>query len=347
MSNGVGDKTAVVLFNLGGPDQPSAIRPFLFNLFSDPAIMDLPGPARWLLAQYVSRKRARVAKSIYAEIGGASPLLAETKSQADALEAELGEGVRVFICMRYWHPMSDETAQEVAAWQPDRIVLLPLYPQFSATTTDSSLNDWHRAAKAAGLSVPTSWICCYPQSDKYVAAQARLLRRELSNVEAPRRVLFSAHGLPKRNIEAGDPYQWQIERTAKAVADAAGLGTGQWFVCYQSQVGRLEWIGPSIDQALSRAAGNGVSVVVVPISFVSEHSETLVELDIEYRKMAEDFGVPGYHRVPTLSAASDYIDALAELVRDAAGSDGLKPPGFARRCPESFSQCACREAPGV
>jgi protoporphyrin/coproporphyrin ferrochelatase len=340
-------KTAIVFFNLGGPDRPAAVKPFLFNLFNDPAIITLPGPLRWILAKFISGKRAPIAQEIYAELGGASPLLAQTEAQARGLEAVLadddGSDYRVFVSMRYWHPMSDAAAAEVAAWAPDQIVLLPLYPQFSTTTTESSIRDWSRAAHAAGLNAPTSVICCYPRQKDYVAAQARLLRRELKQTPGPVRVLFSAHGLPKKFIDDGDPYQWQIEQCALGIAREADLGTGDFRVCYQSRVGRLEWIGPSLDEALDKAAQHGVNVVVMPISFVSEHSETLVELDIEYKKIATDFGIEHYRRVPTLTADAGYMNALASLAREAATKRGLCPPDGSRYCPQRFDRCLCRE----
>ena len=341
-------KTAIVFFNLGGPDSPAAVRPFLFNLFNDPAIITLPGPFRWLLAKYISGRRAPVAQKIYAELGGSSPLLAQTESQARGLEAVLADDVdhdyRVFIAMRYWHPMSDQTARDVADWGAEQVVLLPLYPQFSTTTTESSARDWARAAGANGLSVPTSVICCYAEQPDYVKAQARMLRSELQQAPGQARVLFSAHGLPKKFIEGGDPYQWQIEQCASAIAKEAGLGTGDFRVCYQSRVGRLEWIGPSLDEALEDAAAQSVNVVVMPISFVSEHSETLVELDIEYREIATGLGIDHYRRVPTLTADAGYMNALAGLAREAATKRGLCPPDGKRYCPAEFGRCLCRES---
>ena len=152
-------KTAIVLFNLGGPDGQSAVRPFLFNLFFDPAIIGLPGPLRWLIARWISSRRAPVAREIYGQIGGGSPLLANTESQAKALERALGSGFKCFIAMRYWHPRADVQARAVAAWQPDRVILVPLYPQFSATTTASSLREWHAAAQRVGLTAPETILC--------------------------------------------------------------------------------------------------------------------------------------------------------------------------------------------
>lgn len=340
-------KTAVVLFNLGGPDRPQSVRPFLFNLFSDPAIISVPQPWRGLIAWAISLRRAPVAREIYAHLGGGSPLLANTEAQAARLAAVLGGEeacVRVFIAMRYWHPLSDEAAAQVKAFAPDRVVLLPLYPQFSTTTTASSLADWRRAAAAAGLEAPTRALCCYPTAPGLIEAVAGLVQQGLSEVarvgDANPRVLFSAHGLPKRVVARGDPYQWQVERTAAAVVERLGLPELDWVVCYQSRVGPLEWIGPATDEEVLRAGADGVSVVVVPVAFVSEHSETLVELDIEYRRLAEGAGVPNYVRVPTVAAAAPFIAALADLVRGAAETEDaiVRGPGEAA-CPGAFGRC--------
>ena len=205
-------KRAVIIFNLGGPDSLEAIQPFLFNLFSDPAIISLPGPLRRLLAKRISTKRAPITREIYAHIGGCSPLLELTRAQAEALEQTLGDGYRVFVCMRYWHPMSEVVAKEVAAWQPDEIVLLPLYPQFSTTTTESSLVDWQRH----GLDQPCAVIGCYPTEDGLVHAHAERLATALKGLERPR-ILFSAHGLPEAVIARGDPYQWQVEQSVDKI----------------------------------------------------------------------------------------------------------------------------------
>lgn len=312
-------KTAVVLFNLGGPDSLDAVQPFLRNLFSDPAIISLPNPLRWLIAKLISSRRAKTAQAIYARIGGKSPLRELTDEQARSLEAKLGADHRVFVAMRYWHPFADETAQAVKAYAPDKIVLLPLYPQYSGTTTGSSFKDWRRAAAAAGLTAPTVEVRDYPDHAGYVAALAAQLRVALTTAreKGPFRLLFSAHGLPKKVIDAGDPYQAQIERTAAAVVAALG-GDAQgldWQVCYQSRVGPLEWIGPATDDEIKRAGAEALGLIVLPIAFVSEHSETLVELDIEYRELADHQGVPFYIRVPALGTDAGFIGALADLAR--------------------------------
>ena len=345
-------KIAVVLFNLGGPDGPDAVRPFLFNLFNDPAIIAAPGPLRWLLAQLVSWHRAPRAREIYGHLGGGSPLLANTAAQAEALEAVLrdrwsaaGRDVRVFVAMRYWHPRSREIADSVKAYGPDGVIALPLYPQFSTTTSGSSLDDWARAAAAVSLGVPTKAVCCYPEAPGFIGQAAANLRAALDAAAAGGRprVLFSAHGLPKKTVAAGDPYQWQVERTAAAIVEALGgarAGDLDWLVCYQSRVGPLEWLGPYTDAEIEHAGREGVPLVVAPIAFVSEHSETLVELDIEYRRLAEQAGVPLYVRVPTVGTGQLFIEGLADLVEHARSYSGpicsavggrICPPG-ARRC---------------
>lgn len=339
-------RIAVVLFNLGGPDRPEAVAPFLFNLFNDPAIIGLPGPLRWLVAQLAARRRAPVAREIYGKIGGRSPILPNTEAQAGALAlrlSDLGE-VRVWPCMRYWHPLTPAVARGVAVFQPDRIVLLPLYPQFSTTTTASAVTAWKRAARAMTIKAPTHMVCCYPTEPGLIAAMAALVQDGLRQSGGrPTRVLFSAHGLPKKIVERrGDPYPAQVGATAAAVARAAGLKEGQWLVCYQSRVGPLEWIGPSIDDALRAAGRDGMAVVVAPIAFVSEHSETLVELDIEYRHLAKQAGIPDYIRVPTVSTLPSFMDGLADLVRKALAS-AEKPAhgGIRRPCAPGVTCCPC------
>jgi ferrochelatase len=306
--------------NLGGPDSLEAVRPFLANLFSDPAIIGLPGLLRLPLAHLIAWRRGPVARDIYARLGGRSPLLANTEAQARALEGALGPGHRCFVAMRYWHPMSIETARAVAEWTPDEIVCLPLYPQFSTTTTASSLVIWRGAAARQGLSCATRIVRCYPREQGFVEAIAGLVRPALeaaSGTGKPFRLLLTAHGLPKKIIDRGDPYPDQVEQTAAAVVAALARPELDWRVCYQSRVGPLEWIGPATDEEIRRAGEDGVALVVAPISFVSEHSETLVELDLDYRSLAEGAGVPTYHRVPTVGVEPAFIGSLAKLVNRA------------------------------
>src|SRR4029077_19445098 len=251
-------RRAVVLMNLGGPDSPEAVRPFLYNLFSDPAIIGFPtvgrGPRAWVIAA----RRYRVAAEIYAHLGGASPLLPNTEAQARALEEELGADYRCFIAMRYWRPLTRAAVGAVKAWQPAKIVLLPLYPQFSTTTTASSLKAWRSEAMRQGLVGQTRAVCSYPVAEGFVAALAALVagtldRAENEAVGAPVRVLFSAHGLPLRIVAAGDPYPSQIASTAAAVVSALARPGLDWRVCFQSRVGPLAWLGPSVEEELERA----------------------------------------------------------------------------------------------
>lgn len=336
-------KTAVVLFNLGGPDRPEAVRGFLKNLFSDPAILRVPWPIRPLLASFIAARRAPTAVEIYKEIGGRSPILPETEKQAAALAAALDDPeMRVFVAMRYWHPFSEETVREVRDWGAQRVLLVPLYPQFSTTTTQSSLDAWHRAARRNGLEVPTRSVCCYPTLGGFVDGYAALLKEALANrSELPTRVLFSAHGLPERIVEAGDPYVWQVEQGAAAIAAAAGLGANTWRVTFQSRVGPLKWVGPATDDEIKRAGAEGVGLVVVPLAFVSEHSETLVELDIEYRKLADASGVPAYVRVPALGIQQAFIEGLREVVAAIGARDEARlcSHGGGRLCPNGYAGC--------
>ncbi len=320
------EKLAVVLFNLGGPDSLAAVRPFLFNLFNDAAIIGAPQPVRWLLARFISGRRAPVARAIYEKIGGKSPLLELTRQQAAALEQAVGQtGIaaetRCFIAMRYWHPLTEETVAAVKAWGPDRIVLLPLYPQYAGPTTGSSLRAWEEEARRAGLRTPTKTLCCWPSEAGMIAAQADLLSAALAEAGPHARVLFSAHGLPQAVIDKGDPYQAQIERSAAAVVAALGRSDLDWRISYQSRVGPMRWLGPSTDDEIRRAGEEGKALVVLPIAFVSEHSETLVELDLEYGHLAKTCGVPRYVRVPALGCHPAFIGGLAGLVRRALASD--------------------------
>lgn len=339
-------KTAVILFNLGGPDNLEAVKPFLFNLFNDRAILDLPAPARWLLARYIAARRAPVARRIYRRLGGASPLLDNTRMQARALEDRFGAPgeLRCFIAMRYWRPRADEVAARVKAFAPDRIILLPLYPQYSGTTTGSSVRDWRRAAAAAGLDAPTTTICCYAENPGFIAAIANRVRDAVGAAGGgakPPRVLFTAHGLPRKIVDRGDPYRWMIERTAAAVVGKLAIDRLDWQICYQSRVGRLVWLQPYTEDALKMAGRDGVPVVIVPIAFTSEHSETLVELDIEYRELAAAAGVPDYIRVETVGADSVFIDGLAALIRRALeGQAALISNHGGRCCPPAHGGCA-------
>jgi len=310
-------KLAVVLFNLGGPDGPDAVEPYLRNLFSDPAIIALPAIVRLPLARLIARRRAPITREIYRKIGGRSPIVEQTQAQARALEAALaaaGVEARAFVAMRCWHPFSDGAAKAVEDWGAERIVLLPLYPQFSTTTTASSFKDWERAAR--GLSIPTARVTSYPTAPGFIAALAVNIRETLARAKPGLRyrLLLSAHGLPERVIRKGDPYQAQVEQTAAALVRELGMDELEAVVCYQSRVGPLKWIGPATDAEILRAGKAGLGLIVAPVAFVSEHSETLVELDMDYAELAHASGTADYLRVPTVGTRPEFIQALAQLV---------------------------------
>ena len=345
-------RIAVVLFNLGGPDDQASVRPFLFNLFNDPAIIGLPGLIRTPLARLIASRREKSAQANYALMGGGSPLLPETRRQAEALCRALterlpGDDVQAFIAMRYWNPLTEETAAAVSAFAPDEIVLLPLYPQYSTTTTQSSLKRWSEAYAGPGVSRA---VCCWPRAGGWIEAQAEAIAAKLDEAGGrPVRILFSAHGIPEKLVTGkGDPYQEQVETTVAAVMARLEAERGPLVhaLCYQSRVGPMKWLGPSTPEAIEQAAADGVGVVVTPIAFVSEHIETLVELDIEYGELAHRLGVAPYLRVPAVGEHPAFIGALADTVIDALPRAGVAPYGSGCRgdwasCPH---QRACEAA---
>lgn len=338
-------KTAVILLNLGGPDDLTAVRPFLYNLFSDPAILRVPAFLRKPLAWLIAWRRAPKARAIYAQMGGKSPLLEQTQAQAAALEAALKEkgDYKVFTCMRYWHPTSDSVARNVKNYAPDKIILLPLYPQFSTATTASSFAAWDEAAKSIELTAPSTRICCYGADNHFVAAHVKRIKDvywKASEGGKPR-VLFSAHGLPERIAAAGDPYPWQVKETVAAIVRVLAIDALDYAVCYQSRVGPLKWLSPYAEEEIARAGADKAPVVMVPVSFVSEHSETLVDLDVTLRNLARECGVPDYHRVPALSAEPLFIEALANLCLTAGSEEGTHSFTGGRFCPRNFEQCVC------
>lgn len=306
-------KTAVVLLNLGGPSSQEEVKPFLLSLFYDPAILTIPNPFRYILARLITRGRLKEACHIYAQLGGGSPLFENTKAQASALESALGKGYRVFIAMRHAAPFTEKAIEDVLAYGPDEIILLPLYPQYSTTTTESSLKAWIRASK--DLKIPTRALFSYPTEEGFLGALKELTLPHYEKAEAygKPKVLLTAHGLPEKTIKKGDPYQSHVEDTAMAFIEK--LGKVDFTLCYQSRVGPLKWIGPSTEDEVKRASFEKRPLVVIPLSFVSEHSETLVELDITYRNLSLQSGCPSYHRVETVQTHPSFIKGLAKLVK--------------------------------
>ena len=316
----------VVLFQLGGPDSLEAVEPFLYNLFCDPDIIDFPFArvARQPLARLIASRRSKHVARHYQELGGRSPLLEFTSRQARALEALLQRDTpaRVVIAMRYWHPFTSEAIRELEREQPDEIVLLPLYPQYSRTTTGSSVNEWNRVFRPDGWRPRVHEVREFHDHPAYLDAVVHAIDAALAEFANPEDVdlVFSAHSLPVSVVEAGDPYQQQIERTAALVLERGGW-PGRRHLCYQSKVGASKWLRPSMHETIKRlAAESRRHVLVAPISFVSDHVETLHEIDIEHREQARSLGIEDYRMVPGLNDSPRFIAALAELVRAAVSA---------------------------
>ena len=251
-------------------------------------------------------------------MGGSSPILKNTQDQAKALEEKLNaeekNHYKTFIAMRYWHPFAKQTAREVKAFAPDEIFLLPLYPQFSTTTTGSSLKNWERTARKEGIQVPVKTLCCDQGFIRALAQSVRSSYLEAQKYGKPR-VLFSAHGLPEKIIKAGDPYQDQCEKTVAALRRELKIENLDSVLCFQSRVGPMKWITPSTEDEVCRAGKEKAPLIIAPIAFVSDHSETLVEIDKEYRALAQKTGVPFFVSVRPVGVAADFIEGLARLVQ--------------------------------
>ena len=309
-----------MLFQLGGPDSLESIEPFLYNLFCDPDIIDFPFAriARQPLAKLISVSRAKHVAHHYAEIGGKSPILEFTRRQAVALEKRLRRDydARVVVAMRYWRPFTQEAITELAQHAPDEIVLLPLYPQYSKTTTGSSVNEWNRRFRPNGWNPAVHVVSEFYRDPAYIESVVSGIANSLGQFAEPGDVdmVFSAHSVPMSVIEKGDPYQRQIEETVDLVW-ARGGWPSRRHVCYQSKVGASKWLRPSMHETVKRLAAEGSkNLLVVPISFVSDHVETLHEIDIEHREQARGLGIANYRMVPGLNDSPDFIEALAGLV---------------------------------
>jgi protoporphyrin/coproporphyrin ferrochelatase len=339
-------KKAVILFNLGGPDKIENVEPFLFNLFNDPAILNLPTLLRYPLAKLISNRRAPVAKKIYAELGGSSPILKLTKEQSDALEIKLNQTqkedeYKCFIIMRCWNPRAKNVVKNVQLYKPDEIILMPLYPQYSAATSGSSIKEWKDICKKNNYHVKTCTICCYPTDQNFINAHTKEIIKKIKDLK-DFKLIFSAHGLPEKNIKKGDPYQWQVEQSVKKIVENLKNENLDWILSYQSRVGPLKWIGPSTEDIIIENSKMGKHIVLVPIAFVSEHSETLVELDIEYKEIANANGCKNYTRVPALGVNEDFIKAMSELIikkNEYKINESLYPPKI--QCPSNFKKCPC------
>ena len=322
-------RVGVLLLNLGGPDKIEDVRPFLYNLFSDPEIIRLPvkilqKPLAWL----ISTLRAKKSQANYLEIGGGSPLRQITEAQAEALEGklrELGQDAKIYIGMRYWHPFTEEAIAKIKQDGIEELVILPLYPQFSISTSGSSFRVleemWETDTTLQNIkyTLIPSWY----NDPQYLRAMADLIAQELDKCKHPEatQVFFSAHGVPVSYVEeAGDPYQKEIEECTRLIMETLGR-SNQYTLAYQSRVGPVEWLQPYTEDALEELAAQGIKdLVVVPISFVSEHIETLQEIDMEYREIAQEAGIKNFHRVPALNIHPGFINSLAELVIESLNS---------------------------
>lgn len=318
-------KSCVILANLGGPDSLDTVEPFLYNLFSDPDIITLPPflrPFQKNLAKNISSKRAAKVAEYYKLIGGKSPLLDITKKQAAKLQTELqnsGIDADVTIAMRYWHPMIDNVVAKVVSDGYENMILFPLYPQDSITTTGSTINEYNRTLKKLRKpDYPTIIIKDWHDNPDYINALANTINAKLAELASDSSwdIVFSAHGLPEKLIEAGDPYQWQIIGTMNAaIKQINNVHKHNTHLSYQSKVGPMKWVGPSTEAKLKEIASTGrKNVLIVPIAFVAENSETVYELDIEYKHIADELGL-NYHRVPCVNDNDDFIKALAQIVQ--------------------------------
>ncbi|MER3524110.1 MAG: ferrochelatase [Ignavibacteria bacterium] len=323
----------IVLLQLGGPDALENVEPFLYNLFCDPDIIDLPLAFlfRKRLARFIARKRAPKVQELYKNIGGRSPILELTNAQARALEDALRPSVdaKVYVAMRYWHPLTEETIERVYADRPSRIILLPLYPHYSRSTTGSSVNEWHRLLRSQKRDpIPTILIKEYYDHPLYIQAIVQNITAcvEQAPVEERSRIhlVFSAHGTPMKLVKEGDPYSHHIRRTVEAVMQAGRFGLPH-HLCFQSKVGPQKWLEPSLEQTIERlAAEKATHLVVIPIAFVSDHIETLSEINIEAREQAEHLGVKFFAMTPGLNTHPVFIRALADLVlRHAKKEEGV------------------------
>jgi ferrochelatase len=346
-------RIAVVLFQLGGPDSADAVEPFLYNLFRDPDIIDFPGAflARNALARFIaSRRSGRVAEN-YRQIGGKSPILELTNAQAEALRAALAPHVKaeVFVAMRYWKPFTADAVKAVREGGFDRTFLLPLYPHYSKATTLSSLKEWQRESERAGLATERQEsVCCFFNHPLFIQAIAENVTAALGKFEGVPPgdidIVFSAHGVPVSLVNSGDPYKMQIEETVRLVA-AAGGWTSPRTLCYQSKVGPMEWLKPSLNETVRALASAGrKNLLVVPVAFVTDHIETLHEINIEARREALHLGVSRFEMVPGLNSGATFISCLADIVLKGLRGSAARTEtclGVCARSPQAIAPSLC------
>jgi len=311
------EKTAVLLLQMGGPDSLDAIEPFLYNLFSDRDIIRI-GPAflQPLVARFISRRRSKKVAEYYKQIGGRSPIRELTEQQAAQLEKALGSGYRCFVAMRYWKPSTEETLNAIRSEGISKIIVLPLYPHYSRATSGSSLNELHRCINQTGINFSLQYIRHFFDHPLYIKALTDKIKTGLDSFAERNslQILFSAHGLPQSFIDSGDPYLEHIQATVRLVMQ--GFEGVTHHLAFQSRAGPVKWLEPSTEDAIKELAFSGCKqLLIVPLSFVSDHIETLYEIDIQYRQEAQNLGITDFKRIESLNSSPQFIDCLTDMVR--------------------------------
>ena len=312
-------KIGVVLMNMGGPDSLESVEPFLYNLFSDHDIIQIPKPIQKPVAKVISKFRAKKTQDYYRYMGGKSPQKEQTLQQAEALQKALGKNYKVVVAMRYWHPFTQEALEQLKDEDLEIIILLPLYPQYSKTTTGSSFNEFFRQLekyKKNGFfkNTPVVKVESYYSHPLYIKAMVENIKKHLPDYKNYY-FLFSAHSLPEKVIKEGDPYKKQVEKTVALIMES--FPENKYSLSYQSKVGPVKWLEPMTDEVIVSLASEGIKkLAVIPVSFVSEHSETLYELDYQYGNLAKEKGIESYVRIPTLKTDPIFIDTLKNIVKE-------------------------------
>jgi len=314
-------KVAVILFNHGYPKSLDEIKSFLFNIFYDPAFLTVSNPMRWMMARSISKQSAPKARNIFRELEDASIISDETEKQKVKLEAHLNkisnDDFKCFIFMRYWAPLATDILGDLKDYSPDEMIMLPLYPQYSITTTGSGLIEWNKYFTKANFKTPFRVIKEYPEGDFFIDTMADMINEKLNNIDHNKyRILLCAKAIPKKTIEAGDPYLSQVERTASALVKKIENENLDVVICYQRRLGPLDQIGPTIEDQIEKAAEDNKNIIIVPISHVSECPETLVELDFQYKEVAANAGIKDYVRINTVQDNDKFIVGLADLVME-------------------------------
>ncbi|MFT5703649.1 MAG: ferrochelatase [Rickettsiales bacterium] len=351
----MGKKTAIILFNSGGPNDLKSVNKFLFNFFNDKSNISLIQPFRFLLAKIFAFSGNKKTQEIYAKIGGKSPILATANAQSQALEKKLSflGDFRVLLSMRYSRPFSSDTIKEIKKYQPDEIILLPLYPQFSTATTESAFNDFYKKLKKSKITAKLKYVCCYPIDPDFINAHCRLILAAILKAKSAGfndcRLLFVEQNIKQKAIDSGDSHCFQINASVEAVIKKLARENLDYKICYQSKIGQinfpktgyLERTKPSLEFEIKKASFNKKPIIVVPISLTFENAETLVGIDIEYQKLAMDLKIPFFARTPALSADGYFISGLADICKrtSAAKFDCNGGEYGARICPKNFKKC--------